>query len=142
MSGDDQLADRLGRALGGTVTSVRRLSGGASRVTSAVELLRPDGSVRSLVLQQRRGDGLTPGTGVALEAALLEAARRGGVPVPAVVAVGPDHGLDEGWLVVERLDGETIARRILRDDAYVGARSALVPELAGALARILSLIHI
>ena len=136
MSGDDHLADRLGRVLGGTVTSVRRLSGGASRITSAVELVEPDGTGRALILQQRRGHGLTPGTDVAMEAALLRAARRLAVPVPGVVAAGRDDGLDEGWLVVDRLEGESIARRILRDEDYVDARARLVADLASALARI------
>jgi aminoglycoside phosphotransferase (APT) family kinase protein len=136
VSGDGHLVDRLGRALGGTVTSVRRLSGGASRVTSAVDLVAQDGAARPLILQQRRGDGLTPGTSVAMEAALLRAAHDRGVPVPDVVAAGEVDGLDAGWLVVERLEGETIARRILRDEAYSGARARLSTELAGALARI------
>ena len=80
----DELAERLGRCLGGTVTSVRRLSGGASRVTSAVDLLDPDGTHRALILQQRRGDGLHPTTAVAMETALLRGARAAGVPVPDV----------------------------------------------------------
>jgi aminoglycoside phosphotransferase (APT) family kinase protein len=129
------IAGRLGQALGGTVTSVRRLSGGASRVTSAVDLELPDGHRRSVVLQQRRG-GPAPDTGVAMEAALLRAARRAGVPVPDVLAAGEGDGLDDGWLVVERLDGETIPRRILRDDDYAAARGALVGDTARALARI------
>lgn len=135
MSTDD-LADRLGRCLGGTVTSVRRLSGGASRVTSAVDLKGSDGAHRALILQQRRGGGSNPTTGVAMETALLRTAAAAGVPVPGVVAAGPADGLDDGWLVVERLDGETIPRRILRDDAYAGARPLLVADTARALARI------
>jgi aminoglycoside phosphotransferase (APT) family kinase protein len=136
MSGRDGVADRLGRALGGTVTSIRRLSGGASRVTSAVDLRARDGVDRALILQQRRGDGLTPGTGVAMETALLREAGRVGAPVPQVVAAGEADGLDAGWLVVERLEGESIARRILRDDAYGAARRHLTGEVADALARI------
>ena len=135
MSTDD-LAVRLGRSLGGTVTSIRRLSGGASRATSAFDLRTAAGTDRPLILQRRRSGALTPATGVAMESALLRGARAAGVPVPGVVAAGPDDGLDDGWLVVERLDGETIPRRLLRDDTYAGARAALVADTARALARI------
>jgi len=136
VSASGDVADRLGRSLGGTVTSLRRLSGGASRVTSAVDVAGADGTHRALVLQQRRGDGPTPAAGVAMEAALLRAAADAGVPVPAVVGAGASDGLDDGWLVVERLDGETIARKLLRDEAYAGARARLTGQVAGALARI------
>lgn len=112
------------------------MSGGASRVTSAFDLVDPDGVHRALILQQRRSGALTPGTGVAMEAALLRAAGAAGVPVPGVVAAGPADGLDDGWLVVGLLDGETIPRRLLRDDTYAGARSGLVADTALALARI------
>jgi len=71
-----------------------------------------------------------------MEAALLRAAASAGVPVPAVVGAGATDGLDDGWLVVERLDGETIARRLLRDEAYAGARARLTGQVAQALARI------
>jgi len=62
------------------------------------------------------------------EAALLRAAAAAGVPVPEVVADGDD------FLVMEWLDGETIPRRILRDDAYADARPLLVGQCATALA--------
>ena len=39
-------------------------------------------------------------------------------------------------MVLEAIDGETIARKILRDDEFGKARSALVTDLGGALARI------
>ena len=136
MSDSDDVADRLGRAIGGTVTSIRRLSGGASRRTSAVDMEDAEGNVRALILQQQRGDGLTNSSSVALEAALLRAAGEAGVPVPGVVAAGEADGLDVGWLVVDRLEGESIARRLLRDEAYEEARRRLTANTAEALARI------
>jgi hypothetical protein len=39
-------------------------------------------------------------------------------------------------MVVERIEGETIARRILRDDAYAAARPRLAAQCGDALARI------
>jgi aminoglycoside phosphotransferase (APT) family kinase protein len=132
----NDLADRLGRALGGTVTSLQALSGGASRLTSALEVSYPGGVSRSLVLQQQRGAGQNQRSTVALEAALLRAALRAGVPVPKVLGAGEADGLDAGWLVVERLEGETLARRLLRDAAYAEARRKLGGDVARALAQI------
>jgi len=137
------VAGRLGAALGGRVRSVRRLSGGASRITDAFELETHSGKVRSLVLQRVRGavpaDGPAPGPDIRVEASLLRAARDAGVPVPDVVAAGTDDGLLPGWLVVERLGGESIPRRILRDEGFATARPALTDQAARALAAVHSI---
>ncbi len=109
----DELAGALGRRLGGRVHGLHRLSGGASRVTSAFELEAADGR-RPLILQVERGRGPTQGK-TRTERDLLEAAGAGGVPVPTVVAMGEDDDIGPAWLVVERLEGETIPRKILRD---------------------------
>jgi aminoglycoside phosphotransferase (APT) family kinase protein len=130
------VAGHLGNALGGRVTSMRRLSGGASRVTSAFDLETGSTEARALVLQQVRGAGLTPRPDIQVEANLLRAARRAGVPVPDVVAAGTADGLQAGWIVLERLDGEAIPRRILRDEAFAVARSALTGQTARALAAV------
>ena len=74
-----------------------------------------------------------------MEACLLRAARQAGVPVPGVVAAGAPDGLLPGWLVVERLEGETIPRRILRDEEFVAARPALTDQVARALAAVHSI---
>jgi aminoglycoside phosphotransferase (APT) family kinase protein len=115
------LSRRLG---GGSVTGLTRLLGGASRESWAFEL---DG--RRLVLR-RDPPGAPRAGGMAREAALLRAAAAAGVPVPDVVDA------DETSIVMTWLDGETIARRILRDEAYAVARSRLVEQLAAALARL------
>jgi aminoglycoside phosphotransferase (APT) family kinase protein len=138
----EELAAALGARLGGTVHGLRRLSGGASRVTSSFDLETAGGETRPLILQMDR-DGGAPGRAKArLEHALLHAARAAGVPVPAVVAA-PDFetrdGLDTlggAWLVVERLAGETIPRKLLRDPEYDGARDALTFQCGRVLADI------
>jgi aminoglycoside phosphotransferase (APT) family kinase protein len=107
----------------GPVSSLRRLSGGASRETWAFEA---DG--RAMILQ--RGGPAAERLDVALQASLLRAAASGGVPVPAVIASEKD------WAIVEHVEGETIARKILRDDAFVEARARLVEQAGSALARI------
>ena len=129
-------SDVLGRVLGGTVRGLTRLSGGASRITSAFDLVRDDGTVRPLILQQERGPGLAPGERTGVEAALLGAAGEVGVPVPGVVAAGAGGGLEPGWLVVERLEGETIPRRLLRDETWATARAELTGQCGAALAGI------
>ena len=118
----EELAAALGRQLGGTVEGLRRLSGGASRVTSAFDLRTPDGGVRPLILQMDRG-GSAPRGRARMEADLLRAAGAAGVPVPGVVALGERDELGASWLVVDRLEGETIPRKLLRDDEWAGARA-------------------
>jgi aminoglycoside phosphotransferase (APT) family kinase protein len=131
----DEVAVALGRQLGGTVQGLRRLSGGASRVTSAFELVS-GGEVRPLILQMDRGP--TQKGRVQMEDDLLRAAASAGAPVPSVVALGDgEHdGLGKSWLVVERLEGETIARKILRDEHWDVARRGLTDQAGRALAAI------
>jgi aminoglycoside phosphotransferase (APT) family kinase protein len=131
-----ELIAALGAVTGaGAVTGLRRLSGGASRETWAF-----DADDRPLILQRERPRGMRT-AGMGTEAALLRAAAAEGVPVPAMVATDAD-GLDgstalgASWMVVERVSGETIARRILRDDAYAAARPRLAAQCGDALARI------
>jgi aminoglycoside phosphotransferase (APT) family kinase protein len=136
----DDLAAALAGALGtapGTVTGLRRLSGGASRQTWAF-----DAGDRPLILQQER-PGVLRHAGMATEAALLRAAAAEGVPVPAVVASDGSGGEDptpsalgSSWMVVERVPGETIARKILRDDEFAAARPRLARQSGEALAGI------
>ena len=66
-----------------------------------------------------------------MEAALLRAADATGVPVPEVIAAGDD------WIVMAHVDGETIARKILRDDEFAAAR----PKLASQCGTILAALH-
>lgn len=68
----------------------------------------------------------------------MVAARAAGVPVPELY----DHGAQalgpgRAYLLTERLDGETIPRRLLRDEAYAAVR----PRLAHCLGEILARIH-
>jgi aminoglycoside phosphotransferase (APT) family kinase protein len=77
--------------------------------------------------------------GIALEteAEILGLAAAGGVPVAGVRAVlAPEDALGSGYLM-ERLAGETIARRILRDAAFAPVR----PRLARQCGEILAKIH-
>jgi aminoglycoside phosphotransferase (APT) family kinase protein len=132
----NEVIDSLSRVLGGRVENVRRLSGGASRVTSSFDFVDDHGARRSLVIQQDRGDGATQNGSVSAEAGLLKAARNGGVPAPEVVASGEGEGLGPRWLVVAKVEGETIARKILRDPEWETARGRLTAQCGRALAAI------
>ena len=127
------LSERHGRAVG--VTHLSRLPGGASRETWAFDAVLA-GSSLPLIL--RRDPPGRPSTrDYANEAQLLQAARRAGVPVPAV-RWGESSGeaLGTPFIVMDRVEGETIPRRILRDESLAAARKSLVSQCATALARI------
>jgi aminoglycoside phosphotransferase (APT) family kinase protein len=130
--GDDELAATLSALTGAErVEDVRRLSGGASRETFSFDALDRDGHRRPLVAQRDR-PGAAASTGMAVQARLLRSAAAVGVPVPRVVATDR-----EGTTVVlERLAGETIPRRILRDEAWAAARPRLAAQCGGALAAV------
>ena len=117
---------------GAEVADLRRLSGGASRETWSFDVVHPDARREPLILQRDRPGAIRTGAGMATEAALLVAAANAGVPVAPVVVPEP-------FLVVGRIEGETIARRILRDDTYAGARPKLAAQCGWALAAIHSI---
>jgi len=109
------------------IHDLHRLSGGASR-----ETWRFTADGRDLILQrQRAGDERD----MLIEAGVVAAARRGGVPVPELIdARRRDDGM--AFMVLEAIDGETIARKIQRDDAFASARPRLTEDFGHALARI------
>lgn len=82
----------------------------------------------------RRDGVLLP---LATEAALIAALAGRDIPLAEVVRVlQPADGLGEGF-VMSRVGGETIARKILRDEAFAGVR----PRLAAQCGRALAAIH-
>ena len=138
------LAARLG-ALWGTeaeVTGVGPLPGGASRESWDVRVrMAGDAPLaeRRLILLRDVGRARSPDKNVAVEAAAMTAARLAGVPVAEVYDYGAGNEqstLGQAYLLMERLDGETIPRRLLRDEAYAAARPGLARRLGEVLARI------
>jgi aminoglycoside phosphotransferase (APT) family kinase protein len=131
---EEALAGVLGAS---TVTDLERLSGGASRDTFA---LVADG--RPLILQRQRMVGARD---FVVESALLREARKAGVPVAEVLVTDADatdeqrDAIGAAFMIVERLDGETIARKILRDDEFADARPKLAAQCGEALAGIHSI---
>lgn len=130
MQGSDR--DRVEHTLrsvfdGREVVGLRRLTGGASRETWAATV----GGHRVVSQRQQAGSERS----MQVEAAVLRAAESQGVPAPRVIdCVEGDDGVVT--LITSFVDGETIARRILRDDEFAQARTVLVEQLGRALARL------
>ena len=109
-----------------TITGLRRVPGGASRETWAFDADLHDGrGPRPLILRRDPGP-----TGVASDRALefnvLRVAHAAGVPVPEVLWLGDDPAILDGrFFVMERVEGETLARRLLREPTYAEARRAM-----------------
>ena len=123
-------ADDLSRALGGArVDGLTRLSGGASRETWA---FTADG--RPLIL--RRDPPGRPGTPGSMrrEADAMRACVRARLRAPEVLMDDDGTLLGTAGLVMASVPGETLARRILRDDEYAKAREVLVTQLGEFLA--------
>ncbi|TQM11950.1 phosphotransferase family protein [Pseudonocardia kunmingensis] len=132
------LERRLAAVLGTgvTVPPPTRLTGGASRETWSFAAHVAGGPPRRLVLR-RDPPGAGRPEGMAREADAIAAAQAGGVPVPRLVDSGTDPAvLGSPYLLTEHVDGETIARRLLREPRYAAAREGLAAELGRTLARI------
>lgn len=135
------LAARLERVWGTAVriTDLRRLPGGASRETWSFDAHTDEG--RTGLVLRRDPPAVPRPDGMAREARALRAAADAQVPVPALIDHGDgrgdgDEAIAAPYLVLERLDGETIPRRLLRDERWAAARDGLAGELGRILARI------
>ena len=133
------------------VQALQRLSGGANMETWAFDLDRGE-RVQPLILR-RRPPGLhaaipalerdasgcaggVQGIPLAAEAELLRVARRAGVPVPTVIATSAPHEPLGEALVMTRVQGEALPRKILREERFAAARSRLAFQCGEALARL------
>lgn len=118
------------------VDGVVQLTAGASRRTLIFEAIRPDGRRTPLVIQISVGADALAIVETPVEAALLERADAAGVTVPGFVGSGDDDDLGGPWILTRAVAGETIARRILRDDEFETARRRLVAQCGRELALI------
>jgi aminoglycoside phosphotransferase (APT) family kinase protein len=134
------LESALRRAIPGLarIENMVRLSGGASQETWSFDVI-VNGECEPLILRRKQpGTALASATGVSLEteARVIEAARSGGVAAPSVrLMLTPGEGLGAGY-VMDRVDGETIPRRIIRDDRFAELRGDLARQCGAELARI------
>jgi aminoglycoside phosphotransferase (APT) family kinase protein len=125
-------SERLGRRV--EIVSLERLSGGASRETWSFVIRDGDGE-RRLVLR-RDPPGAPARSNRTGEIDLLRAAAAAGVPVPVVVWSSDDDALGSPGFVMEHVEGETIARKILRDEEFARARRVMAAQCGDILARI------
>ncbi len=127
----DHLRATLEPVLGGAVRidALQRLSGGASRETWSFTA-----NGRDLIL--RRDPPGRPGVDGSMrtEADAMRACGRAGLLVPDVLVDDDGTLLGTAGLVMARVGGETLARRILRDDEFARARAVLVEDLGRFLA--------
>ena len=134
------LASAVARHIEGVsgIENLRRLSGGASQETWAFDAV---GNGKTVPLILRRSPGGARATsemaaGLETEAELIKIAGTLGVPVPLVrLVLGEGDGVGRGF-VMDRVEGETIARKILRDDEYAEARPKLARQCGEILARL------
>ena len=121
------------------ISSLRRLSGGASQETWAFDAGGLD-TQEALILRRAPGGVAAARSSeavtLATEAALLAATASSGVPVPRVLNVSPPGSALGEAFIMNRVEGETIGRKILRDEAFASAREKLTGDCGAALARI------
>ena len=125
------------------VTRAAKLSGGASQETWSFDILHPDGDIGAILRRSPPGYGAAPSraAGLDAEAVLMQLAHDAGLPSPKVMHVlQPNDELGTGFIMA-RIEGETIARKILRDDQFAKARPILARQLGKAAAGIHGLDH-
>jgi len=141
-----ELAERLTgfiREAGGfgnvQIDNLARMPGGASReIWSFNATTKQNGTVvkRAMVLRRDPGEHRID-TNRCHEFMVLRAAFEEGVPVPEVFWFSEDKAvLGAAFFVMALVEGETIARRLLRDADYARARTVMPGQLAEILARI------
>ncbi len=121
-------SSKLGHAA--EIGELTRLSGGASR-----EMWSFKADDRRLVLRIEP-PGISLGTPKSPEVILLQRAAEAGVPVPPVVWTATEDELGFQGFFMEHIDGETIARKILRDDEYAHARTVMAGQCGEIVAKI------
>jgi aminoglycoside phosphotransferase (APT) family kinase protein len=123
------------------VAGLRPLAGGASQEAWSVDVAVEAGAWagrHALVLKRDLGGALSRMVLTrAQEFAVLRAVHAGGAPAPRPYWFFPDlGGAGRPAFLMERLIGETIGRRIVRDAAFAEARARLPGQMGEALAAI------
>jgi aminoglycoside phosphotransferase (APT) family kinase protein len=121
------------------VSNLTRLSGGASQETWAFDA--QNGDARRPMILRRSPGGMgraanSEAIGLATEAKLIGCARKADVPAPKVLGISAAGSALGEAFIMERVDGEALGRKILRDPEFESARGKLTVQTATALARI------
>ena len=121
------------------VDGLRRLAGGSSRETWSFDaaLERPEGTETLELVMRRDPPGRAGDGDRSLEFHVVRAAHESGVPVPRVHWCCTDpEVLDTSFYVMDRLPGEALPRRLLREDRYADARARMTAQLAKIASKI------
>ncbi len=140
-----RLSGVVARHLGhpGEIINLTRLTGGATKETWSFDA-RAGSERLPLILQVCSAPGATggqaagpmPQIGGDQDAALMIVAVRHGVPAPRVrLILKPDDGLGVGF-VTDRVEGETLGGRIVRDARFAAARRVMAGQCGAILAAI------
>lgn len=142
----DELRQRLEQFLARTigadtvrVEGLRKVPGGSSRQTWSFDALYAErGETVRLPLILRRDPGSTTlNTQREEEYRVQQAAYADNVPVPRPYWLAADaNELGAPSYLMARVEGETLPRRLLRDDEYAGARAVMTAQLGEIVARI------
>lgn len=138
-----KLKQALERHLGFRVgiDALKCLPGGTSHVTWSLDAVKEDGERLPLILREgfdlgKHNNPDSEQLDCLSEYALLKAAEAMGVPVPRThFMFEPEDGIGFGYLM-ERIEGETIPRKILRDKVYASALPLMAAQCGEILARI------
>jgi aminoglycoside phosphotransferase (APT) family kinase protein len=121
------------------IENFHKMPGGASREIWSFDCAMERGGEttrRAMVLRRDPG-AHNISTNRRHEFMVIRAAFEERIPVPEVFWVSDDPAvLGSAFFIMERVDGETIARRLLRDDTYASARDVMPTQLAEILAKI------
>ncbi len=123
------------------IDGFERLTAGASRETYRFQVQSPriDGL---FVLQRERSGVQRNERGMAAEASVVRAAAEAQMPVPEIIATNetdPNDALGPSWFIARAVEGESLARRIQRDDEFVTARARFAADAGAALGRLHSI---
>lgn len=119
-----------------TIADIRQLTGGASRETWSIDISRPDRAPTQVILRRD-----PPGHGepdrMRAEVACLNAAKQAHVPVPTVLASGDTAaGIDAPYILMEKISGEALPKKIQRDPEFDDIRSNLAEQMGHVIGQI------
>jgi aminoglycoside phosphotransferase (APT) family kinase protein len=123
------------QGINGSIENLEPLTGGASKETWKFNLVNSSKSSRMIF---RRGSGAESSLAIRTsdEAKIQEEVLKKGVPVPEIVLVSNSNNDLGNSYVMKFIEGETIARKILRDECYKSALPLLAHQCGEAIAKI------
>jgi aminoglycoside phosphotransferase (APT) family kinase protein len=118
------------------VDRLARMPGGASKETWSFDVYtETEESPLPMVLRVERSSPLPVALDIEKEFFLIRETHKAGIPVPRPYWQG-NGDLGSPFYIVGRITGETLVRRLHREDRYAAARKLIPGQLAEILARI------